>query len=232
MCNVSDRYSDSWKAFDSVEYRWKRERMVEVQLRARGVRDERLLDAIRKMPRHYFVPPEKRTEAYEDHPIGIGAGQTISQPYMVAWMTQLLECTGTEHVLDVGTGSGYHAAILACITREVFTVETRAILLESAESRFQDLGLDNIEALQSDGSEGWLEHAPYDRIVIAAAAPEVPQMLRSQLHPDGGRMAIPVGTRDMQQLTIITRDGDSYHQSEHGGCVFVPLLGRYGWTTN
>ena len=218
----------SWEHLDAGDDSERRQRMVDVQLVERGVADERVLDAMRAVPRHFFVPPSSQQRAYDDCPLEVGAGQTISQPYMVARMTELLELSGGERVLDVGTGSGYQAAVLALLAEEVFTIEIQPSLLETAESRFVSLGLDNIESRLGDGSEGWFERAPFDRILVAAGAPEIPDVLRKQL-VDGGRLVAPVGPRDLQELVVIERDGERFEQHGHGGCIFVPLIGRYGW---
>jgi protein-L-isoaspartate(D-aspartate) O-methyltransferase len=202
--------------------------MVEEQLSRRGIRDERVLAAMAKVPRHLFVPAGSQAEAYEDRPLPIGAGQTISQPYMVAIMTQSLNLVGKEKVLEIGTGSGYQTAILAELSQNVFTIERIARLYEKAEKILLDLGYKNVRCRWSDGSQGWEEVAPFDGIIVTAGAPEVPQTLKSQL-ADGGRLLIPVGPRYSQNLLRIIRKGNRFEEEDITGCVFVPLLGEFGW---
>lgn len=202
--------------------------MVEEQLRRRGIRDQRVLEAMIKVPRHSFVPEAHRGAAYEDRPLPIGEEQTISQPYMVAIMTQSLELKGEERVLEIGTGSGYQTAILAELAKEVCTIERLPLLLERAQSTLRYLGYENIFFRMGDGTKGWPEKAPFDGIIVTAGAPEIPQTLLSQL-ADGGRLVIPVGPRYTQTLFKVTRQGKNYREEEITGCVFVPLLGEYGW---
>lgn len=205
-----------------------RQGMVEYQLARRDIRDERVLEAFRKVPRHMFVKDEYKTHSYADNPLPIGCGQTISQPYMVALMTQLLELKGDEKVLEVGTGSGYQAAILAELAREVYTVERYPFLAERAEKILKELDYKNVHIKVGDGTLGWKEFAPYDRIIVTAAPPKVPKPLKEQL-ADGGRLVIPVGDRFVQRLIIIRREGKKFVTEEGCGCVFVPLVGKYGW---
>jgi protein-L-isoaspartate(D-aspartate) O-methyltransferase len=205
------------------------ERMVKLQLEKRDIRDARVLDAMRRVPRHLFVPPGSRSLAYEDHPIPIGQGQTISQPYMVAFMTQALELRGGERVLEIGTGSGYQTAILAEICREVFSIERIHELAEAAESALTALGYRNIRLLVGDGSEGWPAQAPFDGILVAAAAPSIPQKLRDQL-ADNGIMVIPVGDwRRTQEILVARRTGGTVTVERSIGCRFVPLIGAGGF---
>jgi protein-L-isoaspartate(D-aspartate) O-methyltransferase len=205
------------------------ERMVKLQLEKRDIRDARVLDAMRRVPRHLFVPPGSRSLAYEDHPIPIGQGQTISQPYMVAFMTQALELRGGERVLEIGTGSGYQTAILAEICREVFSIERIHELAEAAESALTALGYRNIRLLVGDGSEGWPAQAPFDGILVAAAAPSIPQKLRDQL-ADNGVMVIPVGDwRRTQEILVARRTGGTVTIERSIGCRFVPLIGAGGF---
>jgi protein-L-isoaspartate(D-aspartate) O-methyltransferase len=219
---------ERWSELDQGSTARDRDMMVSRQIRGRGVKDERVLDAMGKVPRHFFVPSSAFGASYADHPLEIGAGQTISQPLMVATMLELLELSGDERVLEIGTGSGYQTAVLALLVERVYTVEFRAILLETAETRISRLGIMNVSTECGDGSEGWFEHAPYDSIIVSAGAPQVPELLKHQLS-DGGRLVIPVGARDLQHLLMIRRDGDSFDQTQHGSCLFVPLIGNAGW---
>ncbi len=205
-----------------------RANMVEYQLRRRGIRSERVLQAFLKVPRHKFVRPQDIWHAYEDYPLSIGYGQTISQPYMVATMTELLELTGNERVLEVGTGSGYQAAILAELAKEVFTIERIPELAQRAEQILRELGYTNVTVIVGDGSKGLSEHAPYDAIIVTAAAPAPPKPLLEQLK-DGGRLVIPVGSRKLQDLLRITRRGNEFITENFGPCLFVPLIGEEGW---
>jgi protein-L-isoaspartate(D-aspartate) O-methyltransferase len=201
---------------------------IDDQLVARGIRDARVLDAMRRVPRHEFVEHDAQQLAYADRALPIGDGQTISQPYMVAAMTEALHLQGRERVLDVGTGSGYQAAILAELAREVITIERRPELADVARARLASLAYRNVRVVVGDGSVGYEEHAPYDGIIVAAGSPRVPGSLKHQL-ADGGRLVIPVGAPDQQRLTIVTRDGDRFVESVHEGCVFVLLVGAEGW---
>ena len=202
--------------------------MVRFQIQARGIRDPRVLEAMRKIPRDRFIPPERRRDAYDDRPVPIGHGQTISQPYIVAMMTEALELTGIEKVLEVGTGSGYQAAILAELAKEVFTVERIAPLLERALKVLDDLGYTNVTAKEYDGTLGWPEHGPYDAIIVTAGAPKVPYPLVVQL-TEGGRLVIPVGGRADQDLIKLTKTNGELIERNLGGCRFVDLIGSYGW---
>jgi protein-L-isoaspartate(D-aspartate) O-methyltransferase len=205
-----------------------RANMVEYQLRRRGIKDERVLQAFLKVPRHKFVRPQDIWHAYEDYPLSIGYGQTISQPYMVAIMTELLELKGDEQVLEIGTGSGYQAAILAELAKEVFTIERIPELAKKAEKVLQELGYNNVKVVVGDGSKGLPEFAPYDGIIVTAAAPKPPQPLLEQLK-DSGRLVIPVGSRKLQDLLRITRIGNEFKTENFGPCLFVPLIGEEGW---
>jgi protein-L-isoaspartate(D-aspartate) O-methyltransferase len=200
-----------------------REVMVESPIKARGVSDEAVLAALLNVPRHEFVPPEYQSQAYEDHPLPIGYGQTISQPYIVAVMTELIELQPGERVLEIGTGSGYQAAILAQITDAVYTIEIIPELAERAQETFDRLGYDQIVAKQADGYWGWEEYAPFDAIIVTAAPDHVPQPLVNQL-ADGGKMVIPVGPPGgYQSLWLIERKGDEVLRYNWGGVRFVPL---------
>jgi protein-L-isoaspartate(D-aspartate) O-methyltransferase len=201
---------------------------IDDQLVARGIHDPRVLDAMRRVPRHRFVEANALGCAYADRALPIGDGQTISQPYMVAVMTEALKLEGHERVLDVGTGSGYQAAILAELAREVVTIERLPELADAARERLDSLGYRNIRVVVGDGSVGFPESAPYDGILVAAAAPRVPASLKDQL-ADGGRLVIPVGPPDQQRLTVVSRSADGFVESVHEGCVFVLLLGAEGW---
>ena len=204
-----------------------RRAMVEQQLRARGIRDLRVLEAMLEVPRHLFVPVEHAESAYTDQPLLIGHGQTISQPYMVAAMTEALELAGTERILEVGAGSGYQAAILGRVAREVIALELNAWLAESAASRLARLEYANIQIVVGDGSIGFAEKAPYDAIVVSAAARTVPPPLLEQLAA-AGRLLIPVGPADSQELLRLRRAGESFTREVLHECRFVPLLGRHG----
>ena len=202
--------------------------MVDTQIASRGIRDTKVLQAMKEIPRHLFVPEESRAYAYQDHPLPIGANQTISQPYMVALMTEKLELRGDERVLEIGTGSGYQAAILSKLAKEVYTVETIASLSERCEKLFQELGYMNIYLKTGDGTEGWEEEAPFDSIVVTAGAPDIPTPLIRQLAEDS-RIVIPVGNTFSQELIIGRKVGDQLKKTSVCGCVFVPLKGKYGW---
>jgi protein-L-isoaspartate(D-aspartate) O-methyltransferase len=204
--------------------------MVRLQLENRDIRDTRLLEAMRRVPRHLFAPAEARGSAYEDHPIPIGRRQTMSQPYMVAFMTQALELRGPERVLEIGTGSGYQAAVLAELCAEVFTVERLLPLAEAARAALAGLGYDNVHVRAGDGSGGWRERAPFDRIIVTAAAPSVPETLCRQL-ADNGILVLPVGPMERaQELVIARRTGSSMGYQRTIGCRFVPLIGLWGFT--
>lgn len=205
-----------------------RRRMVEAQLIARGIRDRRVLDAMRTVPRGCFVPEAYRDAAHADRPIPIGLGQTISQPYMVGKMLEVLECEPDFTVLEVGAGSGYQAALLGELCAEVWAVEIVPELAQQARSVLCDLGFDNVHVVTGDGTEGLPERAPFGRIIVAAGAPSVPEPLVEQL-ADGGRLVMPVGDRVSQRLVIVERDGEDLQRRESISCVFVPLIGRHGW---
>ena len=205
-----------------------RERMVKEQIEARGIYNERLLEVMRRVPRHLFVPDNYRSEAYQDYPLPIACNQTISQPYMVAYMTQLLHLNGDETVLEVGTGSGYQAAILAEMCQKVISLERYAELTESSKTLLTRLKYKNVEIYHTDGSQGWPVAAPYQGILVTAAAPSVPQPLLQQM-ADGGRMVIPVGPRSAQELQLWERQGREFHHQVMLPVVFVPLRGMLGW---
>jgi len=204
--------------------------MVAGQLRGRGVRDERVLKAMGEVPRELFVPGWRRSQAYADEALPIEAGQTISQPYIVARMTELLDVRPGGRVLEIGTGSGYQAGILAKLGAEVTTIERQEDLIAQARGRLQELGLaDAVVVRAGDGSAGVPEEAPWPRIIVTAAAPTIPMALREQLDPDGGRMVIPVGPRDRQELLVVIRQGNEWVERSDGPCVFVPLIGSEGF---
>ncbi|MCL6480437.1 MAG: protein-L-isoaspartate(D-aspartate) O-methyltransferase [Firmicutes bacterium] len=211
-----------------ADYAALRQAMVEEQLVARGISDPRVLDAMRTVPRDAFVPEEIRPLAYTDQPLPVGEGQTISQPYMVAVMTEALELTGGERVLEVGTGSGYQAAVLARLAREVFTIEQREVLARAAIERLVRLGLSNVHVRIGDGTLGWPEQAPFDAIVVTAAAPRIPPPLLEQL-AEGGRLVIPVGDEHQQELWQVRKHGTQISTRVVNYCRFVPLRGQYGW---
>jgi len=198
--------------------------MVEEQLASRGVEDARTLAAMRKVPRHLFVPPAVLDQAYDDHPLPIGHGQTISQPYIVAFMTEALGLRGGETVLEVGTGSGYQAAVLAEIAARVYTIEIVAPLAEEARERLRRLGYANVDVRAGDGYLGWPEAAPFDAIMVTAAAPRVPEPLKEQLR-DGGRLILPVGD-EWQELVVVTRRGTRYEERRVLPVRFVPMTGK------
>src|SRR5438874_5725081 len=189
-----------------------RERMITDQLAARGIRDQRVLEAMRRVPRHAFVLEESRALAYADRALPIGSGQTISQPFMVAVMTEALLLKGTERVLEIGTGSGYQAAILAELALEVISIERRPELAETARAMLAALGYANIQVIVGDGTVGFPSAPPFDRILVAAGEPRVPESLKQQLSPTGGRLVIPIGPAEQQRLAVIVRDGNGFSQ--------------------
>lgn len=213
---------------DPNAFEQERERMVADQLIYRGIRSPRLLEAMRLVPRHLFVLPDYRDVAYSDGPLPIGNGQTISQPYIVALMTQLLQLEGHEKVLEVGTGSGYQAAVLAHLASEVHTIERHVELANQAARVLRDLKLENVHVHVGDGSLGLAEFAPYQGILVTAAAPEAPAALLKQLD-DGGRMVLPVGGRMDQYLELWLRLGDRFDRESLVPVAFVPLRGQHGW---
>ena len=216
---------------DEAYYANLRNLMVSEQIISRGIQDERLLDALRRVPRHWFVPEEYANIAYTDSPLPIGNGQTISQPYIVALMTELLELKGEENVLEVGTGSGYQAALLAHLSRQVHTIERHEALAEKAEQVLMKLGLTNVLVHVGDGSLGLLKHAPFHAIMVTAAAPRVPQPLLDQL-VEGGRLVLPEGGAGGQLLDRWRRQAGEYKQEHIAPVAFVPLRGQHGWKEN
>jgi len=211
-----------------IDYERARLRMVDEQLAARGIKDRRVLSAMGRVPRHLFVEDALRDRAYGDHALPIGDQQTISQPYMVALMTDSLALKGTERVLEIGTGSGYQTAVLAELAARVYSIERIAGLAAKARSLLASLGCRNVTIKVSDGSYGWKEEAPFDAILVTAGSPEVPTPLTDQLK-EGGRMVIPVGDRTTQTLKRVTKTPAGIEVAALTGCVFVPLIGGHGW---
>ena len=205
-----------------------RTRMVEDQLRRRDIVDERVLAAMERVPRELFVPLDLRGRAFDDAALPIGVGQTISQPYMVARILEELGLDGDERVLDVGTGSGYQAAILSELGADVTSIERHESLATEAKERLRSAGYTDVKVVVGDGTAGWSAGAPYRSILVTAAGPAVPRPLIDQLHPDGGRLVMPVGGREHQFLTLVERDGDEIQSGQLEPVVFVPLIGRYG----
>lgn len=205
-------------------------RMLRDQLEARGIRHPRVLDAMAAVPRERFLPPDLRHLAYEDQAVPLARGQTVSQPYMVAAMTEALDPGPDVRILEVGTGSGYQAAVLAATGAEVYSVERLPELARDAEDRLQALGIGNVHLRVGDGTLGWPGQAPFDGILVTAAAPRIPDTLREQMSPDGGRMVIPVGDRLLQDLVRVVRRGNEYEREVLFGCRFVPLVGEEGWS--
>ena len=214
---------------DRDPYEVARRRMVESQLAGKGIRDRRVLAATGGVPRHVFVDPALVKRAYGDHALPTAQGQTISQPWIVARMLELLAVAPGDRVLEVGTGSGYQTALLARLAGRVFSIERLPSLLDAAQGRLERLGIGNVSFRQGDGTMGWQEFAPYARVLVSAAAPRVPEALREQL-ADGGVLVIPVGGPDLQHLEVWRRlPGDRWRRTRHGECRFVPLVGRDAW---
>ncbi len=213
------------------DYLKQRIRMIDSQLRSRGIRDARVLKAMEKVPRHLFVGKTLMDQAYTDGPLPIGENQTISQPYMVALMTEALSLHGQEKVLELGTGSGYQTAVLAELAKHVFSIERIASLAEKAKKVLDSLDYANVTIRVGDGTSGWREESPFEAIIVTAGAPDVPKVLLEQLSV-GGRLVVPVGNRFSQELLRITRlseDLKSIKTEDLGGCRFVSLIGEYGW---
>jgi protein-L-isoaspartate(D-aspartate) O-methyltransferase len=203
--------------------------MVEEQVVARGIKDARVIAAMRKVPRHLFVEEALQNQAYSDRPLPIGEKQTISQPYMVALMSEALQLTGKEKVLEIGAGSGYQTAILAEMARQVFSVERILSLTMKARMLLINLGYTNVEVKFSDGTEGWIGESPFDAIIVTAGSPDIPQPLVDQLAV-GGRLVIPVGDESVQDLIRLTKTEEGIKREDLGGCRFVKLIGRHGWS--
>ncbi len=211
-----------------INYESERNRMVDEQVAARGVRDQRVLAALRRVPRHEFLPEAIRGMAYGDHALPLGEGQTMSQPYMVAVMTELLNLKGTERVLEIGTGSGYQAAVLAELCEKVYTVERIKTLAEKARATLNRLGYTRVAVKIYDGTYGWKEMAPFDAIMVTAGAPDIPAPLVEQLRDDG-RIVIPVGERYGQMLVKAVKTAKGMVMEKGIPCMFVPLIGNHGW---
>ena len=205
-----------------------RKAMVERQIEARGVHDPRVLAAMFEIPRHLFIPPPYDRAAYDDNPVPIGNGQTISQPYIVAVMTALLHPKATDNVLEIGAGSGYQAAVLSRLVLRLTTIERITRVADLARANLKSIGIDNVVVIEGDGTLGYQGNAPYDGIIITAATPDVPRPLIEQL-ADGGTLVAPVGGRDIQDLITINKQGNSITREFHGGVRFVPLIGQHGW---
>jgi protein-L-isoaspartate(D-aspartate) O-methyltransferase len=214
-------------AGDDADFELLRRAMVDEQLIRRGIKDERVLDAMATVPRHRFVDPAMTEHAYEDRPLAIGYGQTISQPYMVARATELAAPRPTDRALEVGAGSGYQAAVLGMLAADVYAIEIVPALAAHAKQVLAELGTQNVTVDSFDGGGGWPEHAPYDVIIVSAGAPRIPPMLVAEL-ADGGRLVIPVGGPEEQELAIVRREGDHYVTSHDTRCRYVDLLGRFG----
>jgi protein-L-isoaspartate(D-aspartate) O-methyltransferase len=205
-----------------------RKAMVDRQIAARGICDPRVLAAMLEIPRHLFIPPPYDRAAYDDNPLPIGNGQTISQPYIVALMTELLHPKATHNVLEIGAGSGYQAAILSRLVRRLTTIERITPVANLARTNLKSVGIDNVIVIDGDGTLGYPENAPYNGIIVTAATPEIPQPLVGQL-AEGGTLVVPVGGRDIQDLITLHKQGRSFIQESHGGVRFVPLVGKHGW---
>lgn len=206
-----------------------RRRMVEEQLARHGIRDPRVLEALRRVPRHLFVPEEMADQAYEDHPVAIGQGQTISQPYMVACMSQALDLQGGEKVLEIGSGSGYQTAVLKALNADVYTIERLPELSDRARGNVERAGFGGVHYRVGDGSLGWPEEAPFDRVIVTAGAPTMPVSLVEQLR-DGGSMVIPVGGEAEQELLLVRRGDGRVTREKICSCLFVKLVGEEGWS--
>ena len=213
-----------------IDFPKTRLKMVEEQIISRGIKDAKLIAAMKKIPRHLFVEEALQNQAYSDHPLPIGEKQTISQPYMVALMTEALLLTGKEKVLEIGTGSGYQTAILAELSEKVFSIERIRPLAIRARKLLYEFGYFNVEIKIFDGTFGWMEESPFDAIIVTAGSPDIPEPLIDQLAM-GGRLVIPVGEAFVQDLFRVTKTEDGVKKEDLGGCRFVKLIGKYGWET-
>jgi protein-L-isoaspartate(D-aspartate) O-methyltransferase len=202
--------------------------MVERQIEARGIHNPRVLAVMREIPRHVFIPPPYDQSAYDDNPLPIGNGQTISQPYIVALMTELLRPEHSDNVLEIGTGSGYQAAILSRLVHRLTTMERIPEVTILARNNLKLLGIQNVDIIEGDGTQGYAKNAPYNGIMVTAATPEIPLALTDQL-ADGGRLVAPVGARDIQELVTLEKQKDRLIPKYYGGVRFVPLIGKHGW---
>ncbi len=211
-----------------MDYQRLREKMVKKQLISRGIKDKRVLSAFLQVPRERFIPEEFREDAYGDFPLSIGEGQTISQPYMVALMTQCLKLKGEEKVLEIGTGSGYQTAILALLSKEVYSVERIKIFAQRAQGLLREQNYNNVKIFVGNGTLGWEEFSPYDRIIVTAGAKDIPISLIHQLKKNG-IMVIPVGNAYSQELKVIEKKKEEIITQTVERCIFVPLIGKYGW---
>lgn len=220
---------NSRELYDTLKTKLLRDRMVQLQLVNRGIVDPRVLCAMKEVPRHWFCSQDTPDDdAYEDTPLPIGFGQTISQPFMVAEMLQQMMLTGEENVLEIGSGSGYNASLLSCLAKRVITVEIVSELAERAQKKIFRGNFHNVEVFIGDGSLGWEVSAPYDAIAVTAGAPAIPAALQEQLSV-GGRLVIPVGNLMLQNLLVVQRTNEGFQTNKHGGCRFVPLHGKNGW---
>ena len=211
------------------EFQIPRLRMVELLRDHYMIADQRVLDVMNTVPRHHFVPVALRSQAYKDNALPIAAGQTISQPFIVARMTELLELTGKERVLEIGAGSGYQSAVLASLARKVYAVERIQSLANEALTKLRSLGINNVSIRNADGTNGWQVYSPFDGILVAAGGPEVPKPLLDQLEI-GGKLVVPVGDDQKTQILVrVTRTEDGFKSENHGPCSFVPLIGEFGW---
>ena len=211
------------------EFQIPRLRMVEKLRDHYKIADQRVLDVMNRLPRHHFVPEALKSQAYKDNALPISAGQTISQPFIVARMTELLELTGKERVLEIGAGSGYQSAVLASLARKVYAVERIQSLANDAMAKLRSLGINNVSMRNADGTNGWQVYAPFDAIMVAAGGPEVPKPLLDQLEI-GGRLVVPIGEDQKTQMLVrVTRTADGFTSEDHGPCTFVPLIGEHGW---
>lgn len=211
------------------QYQGKRQYMVDTQIVARGIKDRRVIEAMLKVPRHLFLDEALRPQAYDDNPLPIGEKQTISQPYIVALMSETLHLKGTEKVLEIGTGSGYQCAILAELADQIYTIERIPSIAKRARKIFDQLNYSNVIINIGDGTLGWKQHSPYDGIIVTAASPRPPKPLLEQL-AKGGRLVIPIGDEFSQNLSVFTRnDNDDLTEERYGGCRFVKLIGQHGW---
>jgi len=213
---------------NEAEFKILRNQMVEEQLKARDIVDQKILEVFRLIPRHKFVPVESINSSYSDCPLSIGEGQTISQPYMVALMTQCLDLKKTDRVLEIGTGSGYQTAILASLANEIFSIERKINLAKRAEDILKELGFSNITIKVGDGSQGWPEKSPFNKIIVTAASPDLPMPLYEQLAQDG-KLVIPITKGFSQILTVFTKEKNQPLQRQICGCSFVPLIGKFGY---